>query len=85
MDLAHHCDVSLSFLFVKKNHVVYCYVSFIDLIFFSNFPFSDCFERIALGAMLPFEKTFRNSDTNSLRICENICMMDKKCNTFSFG
>lgn len=46
---------------------------------------SDCFERIALGAMLPFEKTFRNSDTNSLKVCENLCLNDKECLTFAFG
>ncbi|XP_038108498.1 uncharacterized protein LOC6048997 [Culex quinquefasciatus] len=48
-------------------------------------PQHDCFERIALGAMLPFEKTFRNSDTNSLKICETLCLNDKECQTFSFG
>lgn len=35
--------------------------------------------------MLPFEKTFRNSDTNSLKICETLCLNDKECQTFSFG
>ncbi|XP_050078960.1 uncharacterized protein LOC126565793 [Anopheles maculipalpis] len=48
-------------------------------------PQHDCFERIALGAMLPFEKTFRNSDTNSLKICETLCLNDKECQTFAFG
>uniref|UniRef100_A0AAG5DRB9 Apple domain-containing protein n=1 Tax=Anopheles atroparvus TaxID=41427 RepID=A0AAG5DRB9_ANOAO len=48
-------------------------------------PQYDCFERIALGAMLPFEKTFRNSDTNSLKICETLCLNDKECQTFAFG
>uniref|UniRef100_A0A182JNP2 Apple domain-containing protein n=1 Tax=Anopheles christyi TaxID=43041 RepID=A0A182JNP2_9DIPT len=48
-------------------------------------PQYDCFERIALGAMLPFEKAFRNSDTNSLKICETLCLNDKECQTFAFG
>ena len=50
-----------------------------------QFSIPDCFERIALGAMLPFEKTFRNSDTNSLKICESLCLNDKECQTFAFG
>lgn len=44
-----------------------------------------CFERIAIGAMLPFEKTFRRSDTNQLDVCTNLCLTDAECMTFAFG
>lgn len=50
------------------------------------FLFLDCFERIALGAMLPFEKTFRTTDTNSLRVCEDLCSIEgPKCQTYALG
>ncbi|KAL7029998.1 hypothetical protein ACKWTF_006468 [Chironomus riparius] len=44
-----------------------------------------CFERIAIGAMLPFEKTFRRSDTNQLDVCTSLCLQDAECTTFAFG
>lgn len=48
--------------------------------------FSDCFERVALEAMLPFEKTFLTVDINSLRICKEKCIQEgDKCQTISFG
>lgn len=47
--------------------------------------FADCFERIALGAMLPFDKTFRKTDTNVLDKCLNLCLNDVECVTFAFG
>lgn len=47
--------------------------------------FTDCFERIALGAMLPFDKTFRKTDTNVLDKCLNLCLNDAECVTFAFG
>ncbi|GAB0088372.1 uncharacterized protein DMENIID0001_027770 [Sergentomyia squamirostris] len=47
---------------------------------------NDCFERIALGAMMPFDSTFRNTDTNLLRTCEELCAREgSKCQTFAFG
>jgi hypothetical protein len=46
---------------------------------------ADCFERIALGAMLPFDKTFRKTDTNVLDKCLNLCLNDAECVTFAFG
>ncbi|XP_055680028.1 uncharacterized protein LOC129788061 isoform X2 [Lutzomyia longipalpis] len=47
---------------------------------------NDCFERIALGAMMPFDSTFRNTDTNLLRTCEELCAREgTKCQTFAFG
>jgi hypothetical protein len=49
------------------------------------FTTSDCFERIALGAMLPFDKTFRKTDTNVLDKCLNLCLNDLECVTFAFG
>lgn len=46
----------------------------------------DCFVRIALGAMMPFENTFRNVDTNLLKNCEELCSTEgPKCQTFAFG
>ncbi|XP_037942015.1 extensin-like [Teleopsis dalmanni] len=46
----------------------------------------DCFERIALEAMLPFEKTFRTEDTNSLKMCKDKCLQaGEKCQAISFG
>ncbi|XP_070506825.1 uncharacterized protein [Chironomus tepperi] len=44
-----------------------------------------CFERIAIGAMLPFDKTFRRSDTNQLDVCTSLCLQDAECTTFAFG
>ncbi|XP_061399331.1 uncharacterized protein LOC133335046 [Musca vetustissima] len=47
---------------------------------------ADCFERIALEAMMPFEKTFRTEDTNSLRSCKEKCLQEgDKCQSISFG
>ncbi|XP_036332571.1 uncharacterized protein LOC118743917 [Rhagoletis pomonella] len=47
---------------------------------------NDCFERIALEAMLPFEKTFRTEDTNSLKMCKEKCTQaGDKCQSISFG
>ncbi|XP_067632029.1 uncharacterized protein [Eurosta solidaginis] len=47
---------------------------------------NDCFERIALEAMLPFEKTFRTEDTNSLKMCKEKCIQaGEKCQSISFG
>ncbi|XP_017839409.2 uncharacterized protein LOC108597387 [Drosophila busckii] len=47
---------------------------------------NDCFERIALEAMLPFEKTFRTEDTNSLKMCKEKCLQaGEKCQAISFG
>uniref|UniRef100_A0A1I8QFB9 Apple domain-containing protein n=1 Tax=Stomoxys calcitrans TaxID=35570 RepID=A0A1I8QFB9_STOCA len=47
---------------------------------------NDCFERIALEAMMPFEKTFRTEDTNSLRSCKEKCLAEgDKCQSISFG
>lgn len=47
---------------------------------------ADCFERIALEAMLPFEKTFRTEDTNSLKMCKERCLQaGEKCQAISFG
>lgn len=47
---------------------------------------TDCFERIALEAMLPFEKTFRTEDTNSLKMCKEKCLQaGEKCQAISFG
>ncbi|XP_073813437.1 uncharacterized protein isoform X2 [Musca autumnalis] len=47
---------------------------------------NDCFERIALEAMMPFEKTFRTEDTNSLRSCKEKCLQEgDKCQSISFG
>lgn len=54
--------------------------------FYSTLVLSDCFERIALEAMLPFEKTFLTIDINSLRICKEKCIQEgDKCQTISFG
>lgn len=50
-----------------------------------RFLLTDCFERIALGAMLPFDKTFRKSETNVLDKCLNLCLNDAECVTFAFG
>ncbi|XP_055917150.1 uncharacterized protein LOC129949610 isoform X2 [Eupeodes corollae] len=47
---------------------------------------NDCFERIALEAMLPFEKTFRTEDTNSLMACKEMCIRaGDNCQAISFG
>ncbi|XP_060655829.1 uncharacterized protein LOC132791066 isoform X1 [Drosophila nasuta] len=47
---------------------------------------NDCFERVALEAMLPFEKTFRTDDTNSLKTCKEKCLQaGEKCQAISFG
>ncbi|KAL5287018.1 hypothetical protein ACFFRR_008145 [Megaselia abdita] len=47
---------------------------------------NDCFDRIALEAMLPFEKAFRTEDTNSLKVCKDKCIQaGEKCNIIAFG
>ncbi|XP_046810899.1 uncharacterized protein LOC111681958 isoform X2 [Lucilia cuprina] len=47
---------------------------------------NDCFERVALEAMIPFEKTFKTEDTNSLRMCKDRCLQEgDKCQSISFG
>lgn len=46
----------------------------------------DCFERIVIQAMIPFERTFRTTDTNQLQICERLCIAEgDKCQTYSLG
>ncbi|CRL04014.1 CLUMA_CG017132, isoform A [Clunio marinus] len=35
--------------------------------------------------MLPFDKTFRKTDTNVLDKCLNLCLNDMECVTFAFG
>lgn len=50
------------------------------------FTHVDCFERIVLEAMIPFERTFRTTDTNKLQICEKLCIAEgDKCQTYSLG
>lgn len=49
-------------------------------------PFADCFERLVLEATIPFERTFRTTDTNSVRVCENLCIAEgDKCQSFALG
>lgn len=51
-----------------------------------QFHVLDCFDRIALEAMLPFEKAFRTEDTNSLKVCKDKCIQaGEKCNLIAFG
>lgn len=46
----------------------------------------DCFERVAIEAMIPFERTFRSTDTNQITICEKLCIGEgDKCQTYSIG
>ena len=48
--------------------------------------FLDCFERLALEAMIPFDRVFRTIDTNSVRECERLCAAEgDKCQSFSLG
>lgn len=36
--------------------------------------------------MIPFDRTFRTTDTNSIRECENLCKAEgDECQTFSLG
>ncbi|XP_037050767.1 uncharacterized protein LOC119084803 [Bradysia coprophila] len=47
---------------------------------------NDCFERIVLEAMIPFDRTFRTTDTNKKQICEKLCIAEgDKCQTYSLG
>lgn len=36
--------------------------------------------------MIPFERSFRTQETNSVRICENLCLSEgERCQSFSLG
>lgn len=52
---------------------------------FVSFP-ADCFVRIYAEAMIPPERTFRTSDTSSVRLCQELCEAEgNRCQTFSLG
>lgn len=46
----------------------------------------DCFTRIYAEAMIPPERTFRTSDTNSIHVCQDLCAAEGvRCQSFSLG
>lgn len=46
----------------------------------------DCFERLVLEAMIPFDRTLRTIDTNSIRECESQCKSEgERCQAFALG
>lgn len=47
---------------------------------------AECFVRIYTEAMIPPERTFRTSDTNSLSVCRELCFVEGiRCQMFSLG
>lgn len=48
--------------------------------------FSDCFQRVVLEAMLPEDKVYRTTETNSVRACQDQCTGDgDRCQAFAIG
>lgn len=56
-------------------------------LFFSIlFEESLCFARIYKEAMIPSNRVFRTSETNSLQVCREQCMQEgKRCQSFALG